>query len=323
MRVAALPLLLCALPAAAQDLPARKPDLWELTATQTVQSMKSAPQVSWHCIDAETDKAMQAFGLDLIKAKCDRLDWRREGKDRVLYAGCLVDKQPIKVFGVATGDLETNYTTTLTITRIGRPEWSTMPPETVITSTAKWIGARKLRQRPGDMTLANGMQMNIKDEPRVARLLPPRAEVNLQTRKAGLWELRSTFAGDVLPPQSQKQCVSAELDRAMITATTNDPRSTCTQTVEREGDAYVLAARCTGTIATSARAVISGDFERALEARITVRRQDGEPIAPGLPSELIARQDQRRLSDCTADMRPGDVVTADGTKTNVGDRRAK
>src|SRR3954462_13910155 len=102
---AVLALLFADFPALAQDLPPRKPGLWELTTTQTIQSVTSPQHVSLHCIDAETDQAMQAFGADLIKAKCDRLDWRREGANRVLYAGCHYGEQPFKVYGLATGDL--------------------------------------------------------------------------------------------------------------------------------------------------------------------------------------------------------------------------
>ena len=216
-----------ALPAAAQDLPPRKPGLWELTATQTIQSSTSPAHVSKHCIDAVTDKAMQTFGGDLIKAKCDRLDWRREGKDRVLHAGCLYGAQPFKVFAIASGKFETHYKTTMTVTRIGRPDWPTMPPETVFNTSARWVGACLAGQKPGDMILANGTRMNIRDVPEVAARLPPeppRFNVVLPVRKAGLWEIRSSFLGGVLPGQSVKACVSLDVDRAMIMARTSTGR---------------------------------------------------------------------------------------------------
>lgn len=314
--------LTLALPATAQNLPARKPGLWEHIATQTIQSVTSQKFVSQHCIDAETDQAMQAFGTDLIKAKCDRLDWRPEGSNRVLYAGCLYGDQPFKVYGIATGDLSADYKTTLTVTRIGRPEWPTMPPETVFNTAAKWIGACRAGQRPGDMTLANGQYMNIRDVPGVANLLTRetrRFDVALPVRKAGLWEIRSTFAGGVLPPQTQKQCVNAELDRAMMVSRSSDPATTCSETIGREAHDYVLTTKCTGAGATVARAVLGGDFERALNARISVRRADGQAIAPGLPVELVATQEHRWVSACESGMRPGDMIGADGKKTNIRD----
>jgi len=321
-RLPALLLVLnLALPAAAQDLPPRKPGLWELTTTQTIQSSTSRPYVSKHCIDAATDKAMQTFGGDLIKSKCDRLDWRREGNDRVLYAGCLYGEQPFKVHAVASGNFQTYYETKMTITRIGKPEWPTMPPETVFNTSAQWVGACPVGQRPGDMILANGQFMNIRDIPEVAARLPPepvRAKPALPFRKAGLWEIRSSFLGGVLPGQYQKVCVNLEVDRAMFASRSTDPAAKCTDDVEQEGIDYVMTSRCTGADAVITRSVISGDFQSAFTTRITTRRANGERLL-GIFSELVATQEHRWLSDCEADMRPGDMIGADGKKTNIRD----
>jgi hypothetical protein len=198
-----------------------------------------------------------------------------------------------------------------------------MPPQTTITSTAKWIGTCKAGQQPGDMTLASGAVMNIRDVPGIAGLLPPaQAQATLPPRKPGLWEIRSTFAGGVIPPQSEKHCVNADLDREMM-AITGIPREKCTQTVGREGDAYVLAGRCAGAIATRARVVISGDFQSAISAQISLRREDGEPLAPGLLNDLKAQQDLRWVSACDADMQPGDILLSNGTKQNIREMRGK
>ena len=47
---------------------------------------------------------------------------------------------------------------------------------------------------------------------------------------------------------------------------------------------------------------------------ITMTREDGQPLAHGLPNPLSARQEARWLSACPADMRPGDMLMPDGTK---------
>lgn len=311
-----------ALPASAQDLPPRKAGLWELTTTQTIQSSTSNPQVSTHCIDAATDKAMQSLGDYIIKSKCDRLDWRREGNDRVLHAGCLYGEQPIKVFAIASGDFGTRYNTKMIVTRIGKPQWITMPPETEINTLARWVGACRAGQKPGDMILANGQFMSIRDIPELAsRLAPeaPRAHVELPFRKAGLWEIRSSFLGGVLPAQLQKVCVNLEVDHAMMLARSSNPDSKCTNEVEQEGVDYVLNARCTGPNATLTRAVISGDFQSALTTRITTRSANGEPLF-GIINELVATQEHRWLSDCDPDMQPGDTIGADGKKISAAPR---
>ena len=38
-----------------------------------------------------------------------------------------------------------------------------IPAETDMTVEAKWLGACKADQKPGDMIMGNGMKMNIKD----------------------------------------------------------------------------------------------------------------------------------------------------------------
>lgn len=202
-----------------------------------------------------------------------------------------------------------------------------MPPETTVVSTAKWIRECRSTEKPGDMMLADGTRLNIRSVPGVAHLLqtapasaaPAPVQATLPVRKAGLWELRSIFASDALPPQSQRQCVNAEVDAEMIMTSSSNPADTCTQTVERDGSGYVIAGKCVGRITTLARAVITGNFESALTAQITVQREDGEPLAT--PNRIVARQDQRWLSACTSDMQPGDIVTADGTKRNIREMR--
>ena len=70
MRVvlATLPLLLCALPAAAQDLPPRKVGLWELTITH--EGVRMPPQRWQQCIDAETDRRMRNQWLSADGPEC-------------------------------------------------------------------------------------------------------------------------------------------------------------------------------------------------------------------------------------------------------------
>ena len=125
-----------------------------LTATQTIRARRRR-NVSKHA-SMRADKAMQTFGGDLIKAKCDRLDWRREGKDRVLQPRASTASSLSR--STARPEFETSYKTTMTVTRIGKPEWPTMPPETVFDTSAQMdrrlpVGrgrAHDPRRRPAD-----------------------------------------------------------------------------------------------------------------------------------------------------------------------------
>ncbi len=60
------------------------------------------------------------------------------------------------------GACDADYTTTLTIARVGTPAFPTIPPKMTITTAARWIGACKARQKPGDIVLPDGSKTNIR-----------------------------------------------------------------------------------------------------------------------------------------------------------------
>src|SRR6188472_1252651 len=43
----------------------------------------------------------------------------------------------------------------------------------------------------------------------------PAAAIDMPERKAGLWELKMTFEGGSLPPQTVEHCIDAETDKLM------------------------------------------------------------------------------------------------------------
>jgi Protein of unknown function (DUF3617) len=168
-----LPLLSCAQPEVAADLPPRKPGLWEMSVKTTIQGRTPPAQVSQHCIDAEMDKAMRALELNLRQAKCAGPGIRRKGDAFVLDTQCRAGDTAFTAHGVSTGSFDADYTTTLTITRIGNPEFPAIPPKMTINTAARWTGACKIGQRPGDIVLPDGSKMNIRALPGMAELIPP------------------------------------------------------------------------------------------------------------------------------------------------------
>ena len=60
-----------------------------------------------------------------------------------------------------TGDFQSAYTVQVTSHASGGP--AAVPRDTTITMQAKWLGACKPDQKPGDMVMPGGMKMNIKD----------------------------------------------------------------------------------------------------------------------------------------------------------------
>ncbi len=67
--------------------------------------------------------------------------------------------------GVITGDFNSAYTIKSTSKREGGPAIPGMPKDgtTSMTIDAKWTGACKADQKPGDMIMADGRKVNIRD----------------------------------------------------------------------------------------------------------------------------------------------------------------
>ena len=69
-----------------------------------------------------------------------------------------------------TGDFNSAYTVKSTVAqRQGRGRACTTSPSTI---EAKWLGACKPDQKPGDIVMPGGFKMNIKDAEKLKNLLP-------------------------------------------------------------------------------------------------------------------------------------------------------
>ncbi|MGE3871295.1 MAG: DUF3617 domain-containing protein [Pseudorhodoplanes sp.] len=164
--------ILAATPAAALDLPARKAGLWEI---KTVMDGGNHPaQVAQHCIDAETDKLMNSIGGDMRKEACSRQDVQKVGPTYVIDSVCKFGPMTSTSHGVVTGDFNSAYTVKLTSKREGGPNIPGMPAGGTSTMTieAKWLGACAAGQKPGDMILAGGRKVNIRDMQNIMKNLP-------------------------------------------------------------------------------------------------------------------------------------------------------
>jgi hypothetical protein len=160
-RLAFALVILCVAPAAALDLPARKAGLWEMTMTFEGRGMP--PQVSQHCIDAETDKQMSAIGSGMQKDMCSKQDISRVGSTIVIASVCKVGPMTMTSHAVVSGDFNSAYTVKSTSKQDGGPTLPGMPASTSMTIEAKWTGACKADQKPGDIIMAGGRKMNIRD----------------------------------------------------------------------------------------------------------------------------------------------------------------
>lgn len=166
--VATLSLIAFAAPAAALDLPARKPGLWDITMNFEGRQMPS--QKMQHCIDAATDKRMSAIGNSTARENCSKQDIKQAGNTFVVDSVCKFGAMTSTSHAVVSGDFNSAYTVQVDSKQDGAAMPGMKPGETTRMSIeAKWLGACKPDQKPGDIVMGNGMKININSMP----MMPP------------------------------------------------------------------------------------------------------------------------------------------------------
>jgi len=167
----------------ALDLPVRKAGLWEL---KMIRSGGQLPEMTTqHCTDETTDKDMNNMASPMAKQACSKQEMKKTATGYVSDSVCSISMPaiahatpdgkaaaPMTVTSHAdiTGDFSSAYTIKTTSHSEGGP--SGMPRDTTMTVEAKWLGACKPDQKPGDIVMPGGMKMNIKDMDRLKNLIP-------------------------------------------------------------------------------------------------------------------------------------------------------
>jgi Protein of unknown function (DUF3617) len=159
--LAILALALIVTPAAAQDMPARKAGLWDMK--MIFEGRGAPPQTMQHCIDATTDKAMQAMSGGMQAQNCSKRETKKVGDTLVFDSVCNFGSGTTTSHGVVTGDFNSAYTIKINSKREGGPAIPNAAAETSMTIEAAWAGPCKADQKPGDIMMANGMKMNVND----------------------------------------------------------------------------------------------------------------------------------------------------------------
>jgi hypothetical protein len=149
-------------PAAALDLPARKAGLWELQ--MNFENRNLPAQTMQHCIDVETDKLMNSMGGGMRSDMCSKQDVQKVGSTIVVDSVCKAGPATTTSHAVVSGDFSSAYTVKVSSKREGAavPGMSAKG-ESGMTITAKWLGACKADQKPGDIIMAGGRKFNIRD----------------------------------------------------------------------------------------------------------------------------------------------------------------
>jgi hypothetical protein len=161
--VSALP----AFSAVAEELPIRKPGLWEMKMVRTGGPL---PEMTMqHCTDQTTDKDMSNSVSPMAKQMCSKQDIRKTATGFVSDSVCGVSGISVTSHAEIVGDFNAAYTVKTTSHSEGGPSGIR---DTTMTLEAKWLGACKPDQKPGDIVMPGGMKMNVKDMEKLKGLLP-------------------------------------------------------------------------------------------------------------------------------------------------------
>jgi hypothetical protein len=153
--------------ARADDLPTRKAGLWEIKIVKTGSSLPD--MTMQHCTDETTDKDMNNTVSPMAKQVCSKQDVKKTATGYVSDSVCSVAGMTMTTHAEVVGDFNSGYTVTSNSHSEGGPA-ALRDVSTKI--EAKWLGACKPDQKPGDIVMPGGFKMNVKDAEKLKGLLP-------------------------------------------------------------------------------------------------------------------------------------------------------
>lgn len=154
--IASIFTLLCATPIRADELPSRKPGLWEVKTSIDKHNIPAL--LIRQCIDVATDQMMLSIAGPYSQDVCPKRTVQRSADSITIDSACTFAGKPATTHAVATGSFDSAYTMTVTSQSEAAPGVTmTMRIE------AKWLGPCAADQRPGDMIFGGGIKVNIVD----------------------------------------------------------------------------------------------------------------------------------------------------------------
>ena len=154
--------------AGAVEMPVRKAGLWELKMVRTGSPM---PEMTMqHCTDESTDKEMSSTFSPMAKDMCSKQDIQKTATGYVTDSVCSVAGASMTSHSDIVGDFNSAYTIKITSHSGGGPAGP--PRDSTMTVEAKWLGACKPGQKPGDIVMPGGFKLNIKDMEKLKGLVP-------------------------------------------------------------------------------------------------------------------------------------------------------
>jgi hypothetical protein len=139
------------------ELPARKPGLWEM---KMLASSGAPGMTMQHCTDETTDKFMNTTFSPMAKDMCSKNEMTKTATGYATDSVCNIGGVANTSHADITGDFNSAYKMKVTSHSDGVKGAAR---DATIELEAKWLGACKPDQRPGDIMMPGGMKMNVKD----------------------------------------------------------------------------------------------------------------------------------------------------------------
>jgi hypothetical protein len=160
-------LTMSALAASAVEMPTRKAGLWEMKMLRTGTPI---PEMTMqHCTDENTDKEMKSTFSPMSKEACSKNDIQKTATGYTTDSVCTIGGMSMTSHSETSGDFNSAYTVKVTSHSQGGP---TGARDTTMTLEAKWLGACKPDQKPGDIVMPGGRKMNVKDMEKMKAMAP-------------------------------------------------------------------------------------------------------------------------------------------------------
>jgi len=137
--------------------PVLKSGLWEVSRTGSQQPERKS--LTTMCLDETVQAQMREFGMGAAKEMCSQNERTVTGNKMTMNATCKLGPTTMKSSSVMTFNGTTSYHMDGSATY--DPPLMNMT-ETKTSVDAKWVGACKPGQQPGDVTLESGQTVNIK-----------------------------------------------------------------------------------------------------------------------------------------------------------------
>ncbi|WP_314946529.1 DUF3617 domain-containing protein [Bradyrhizobium cosmicum] len=155
--------------ASADDLPVRKAGLWEM---KLVTTGSPVPEMTMqHCTDESVDKEMSNNVSPMAKQICAKQEIKKTATGYVSDSECSVAGVNTTSHAEITGDFNSAYTVKTSSHAQGGVAGAA-GRDTTMTLQAKWLGACKADQKPGDIVMPGGFKMSVRDMDKLKALLP-------------------------------------------------------------------------------------------------------------------------------------------------------